>query len=254
MEYFNNVLLETYREYYSNNPYYTNFREGFLLHLWHDFFKKPIDTLEILWRDILKVIRNYYFSCEWNEVYDFVEFVAKQNNYFKNRGFREKCNLILERELSAYRFVGDIITPLTSDEEIEEVELALSNTDKFRSINIHLRAAVDFLSDRKSPDYRNSIKESISAVEAFCKIVTESPKTLGQCIKSLEKRINFHPALKEAFDKLYGWTSDAEGIRHGLGLMEEPNLEFEDAKFMLVACSAFINFLLEKAAKAGINF
>jgi hypothetical protein len=70
----------------------------------------------------------------------------------------------------------------------------------------------------------------------------------------LEKRINFHPALKEAFDKLYGWTSDAEGIRHGLGLMEEPNLEFEDAKFMLVACSAFINFLLEKAAKAGINF
>jgi hypothetical protein len=36
--------------------------------------------------------------------------------------------------------------------------------------------------------------------------------------------------------------------------MEEPNLEFEDAKFMLVACSAFINFLLEKAAKAGINF
>jgi len=34
--------------------------------------------------------------------------------------------------------------------------------------------------------------------------------------------------------------------------MDEPNLDIEDAKFMLVSCSAFVNYLVVKAQKAGI--
>jgi len=68
---------------------------------------------------------------------------------------------------------------------------------------------------------------------------------------ALKKVGGLHPALSGAFDKLYGYTSDAQGIRHGL--MEEANLALEDAKFMLVACAAFVNYLLVKADKAGIN-
>ena len=48
---------------------------------------------------------------------------------------------------------------------------------------------------------------------------------------------------------MYGYSCDAEGISHAL--MDEPNLAFEDAKFMLVACAAFVNYLKAKAAKAG---
>jgi hypothetical protein len=58
--------------------------------------------------------------------------------------------------------------------------------------------------------------------------------------------------LKEAFRNLYHYTSSAEGIRHAIGFTEEPNLNYEDAKFMLIACSAFINFLVSKASKVGI--
>ena len=47
------------------------------------------------------------------------------------------------------------------------------------------------------------------------------------------------------------YTSDAAGIRHAL--LEDPNLDAEDAKFMLVACSAFINYLWAKAAEANIK-
>jgi hypothetical protein len=47
------------------------------------------------------------------------------------------------------------------------------------------------------------------------------------------------PSLKRAFDKLYGYTSDADGIRHAL--LEEDSVTFEQAKFMLVVCSAFTN-------------
>ena len=60
-----------------------------------------------------------------------------------------------------------------------------------------------------------------------------------------------HWDLKNAFSSMYGWTSNTEGIRHGL--QDEPDLGFEDAKYMLVACSGFINYLLEKAKKAGLD-
>lgn len=49
--------------------------------------------------------------------------------------------------------------------------------------------------------------------------------------------------------KRYGWTSDTPGIRHAL--MTEPDLHVEDAKFMLVACSAFINYVIAKAARSS---
>jgi hypothetical protein len=69
-------------------------------------------------------------------------------------------------------------------------------------------------------------------------------------LAAIEKKTTLHPSLKEAFQKLYGYTSDAQGIRHAL--MDEPNLDIEDAKFMLVSCSAFVNYLIVKAQKADI--
>ncbi|MFH1639453.1 MAG: hypothetical protein ABIB93_03970 [Chloroflexota bacterium] len=110
------------------------------------------------------------------------------------------------------------------------------------------------LSDKTSPDYRNSIKESISAVEAICRAITGNDKaTLGEALKIIQEqgKLNLHTALKQAFSNLYGYTSDAEGIRHAL--LDEPNLNSEDALFMLVSCSAFINYLGSKASKTGIQ-
>jgi hypothetical protein len=102
------------------------------------------------------------------------------------------------------------------------------------------------LSDRKAPDYRNSIKEAISAVEAVCQLVTGSQKmSLGEALKKMEPKLNLHPAMREAFLKLYGYTSDAEGIRHAL--LDESSLKFEDAKYMVVTCSAFVNYLVAKS-------
>ena len=34
--------------------------------------------------------------------------------------------------------------------------------------------------------------------------------------------------------------------------MDEDNLEYEDAKYMLVSCTSFINYLIIKADKAGV--
>jgi hypothetical protein len=70
-------------------------------------------------------------------------------------------------------------------------------------------------------------------------------------LRGTAERAKLHAVLKQAFQKLYGYTSDAQGIRHAL--LDEPTLDVEDAKFMLVSCSAFVNYLVVKVQKAGIK-
>ena len=88
-------------------------------------------------------------------------------------------------------------------------------------------------------------------MESICRIIVGNDKpTLGDALKAIEKKgFPVHPALKEAFNKLYGYTSDEGGIRHAEGLTES-DVSFEEAKFMLVSCSAFVNYLLAKMAKS----
>lgn len=222
--------------------------------LWLDYFKLPIDTLSLEWNKMYKFLREHFFEYKWNEVYDFIEFlISIERPYRIDRdAFINYCNNILQREVSAYRVVGDRFTEITSEEEVNEIEEAFDRAKSLKPVYLHLKSSIDFLSDRKSPNYRNSIKESISAVEAICNLISKGNKaTLGQTLKEMEKKIEVHPALKKAFDSLYGYTSDAEGIRHAL--LNESNLDFEDAKFMLVSCSAFINYLIAKSSKIGIK-
>jgi len=44
---------------------------------------------------------------------------------------------------------------------------------------------------------------------------------------------------------LSGYTSDKGGIRHGLK-EEDHNVDIDEARFMLVTCSAFVNYLISK--------
>ena len=117
-----------------------------------------------------------------------------------------------------------------------------------RNIQIHLNSALEKYAQRPIGDYRNSIKESISAVEAFCREKT-GEKTLGKALNKLERSgLAIHSSLKTAFEKLYVYTNQEEtGIRHAL-MDDEANYTptAEEALFMLISCSAFINYLNRK--------
>jgi hypothetical protein len=224
--------------------------DEFVKTLWGSYYKLDIDALPSRWTERLGPIKARFFSCKWYEVYDFIEFVAKNfPDREVSKRFKQECNSVLKRELSAYRFVGDKVLKITSEREIAAVEKALADTEEYEDTNTHLNRALELLSDRKSPDYRNSMKESISAVEAMCrKFAKDEKATLGDALKELKHDFRLHRALEEAFLKLYGYTNDAEGIRHAL--LDEPNLDYEDAMFMLVTCSAFISYLKAKLSKS----
>ena len=218
--------------------------EPLLRLLWLDHYKFPIDTIDRYWDNCLAKIRVKFFKADWHEVYSFVEFVAEHGGVESGVLFRDACNEYLERENSAYRFVDNLLTEITSAEEIEEVERAIQASSPYGGARVHLSTALQLLSDRVQPDYRNSIKESISAVEALAKHVSgEKAGTLGGILKSLERSHGLHPSLKSAFSALYGYTSDAEGIRHAL--MEQTGLAKADARLMLVCCSAFVNYVID---------
>lgn len=219
---------------------------------WHKYFKKTIDLLPEKLNQAVSIIRKYFFTCEWHEVYDFLEFTASHAEEQHANNLVELANIVLERELSGYRFVDHKIVEISSKEEIESIEHALENKDLPNGAHIHLKAALALLSDRKAPDYGNSIKESISAVESIAQALTEDPKaTLGTALKTLEQRGLIHPALKSSLSTLYGYTSDADGIRHAL--QEQANVTFVDAKFMLVACTNFVNYMIGKASEAKLR-
>jgi hypothetical protein len=248
--------------YQKNNYQYSENPQFYCLcylvsRLWVKYFKKRIDEFYPLVNVHFTSIKTYFLECQWFEVYEFIEFVAKNcldNDLAKD--FKELCNKALETELSAYRFIDDFISPIVSEIEINEIEEAISQEDRLKPVVEHLKRALELFSDRKSPDYRNSIKESISAVESLCILIVgrDKAKTLGEALNSIGRQgdLGLSSVLKQAFDKMYGYTNSEGGIRHAL--LDEPNLGTEEAKFMLVSCSAFINLLIPKADRAGINF
>ncbi len=175
-------------------------------------------------------------------VYNHIEFFCGINN---SDTFIKALNQALTEENSNYRVSEEgLVLPISNEEELETVNEA--TTSPFTPVNKHIQKAISLF--KKEPaDYANSIKESISAVEALCQIIIEDENaTLGKAIKKLkEKGVIIPPALEEAFNKLYGYTSNAWGIRHALSEGDTPPT-FDDAKYMLVSCSAFVNYLISK--------
>ena len=209
-------------------------------------------------------VKNTFLHDSYDAVLSLVEYLANKidseipqynRQYIRNNDgtvkwihFQEKINKLFEKECVGYRFIDDKIVAITDKIEIKEIEKSLQSD--YSGCKSHIEKAVGFLADREHKDYKNCIKESISAVESICQIMVDDEKaTLGEAIKKLKDNgIKIHPALETAFSKLFGYTSDEGGIRHAEGLFVS-EVSFEEAKFMLVSCSAFVNYLISEYGK-----
>ena len=191
---------------------------------------------------VFKLVNDTLLYDNYDAVLTLIEFICQKLSDISHQDWSTQFNKIFQQEYVGYRFVNRIIVPITDENEINSIENAIDT--RHESINKHLKKAIALLSDREKPDYENSIKESISAVEAMCVSILGKGATLGAALKQLEKHgVVIHPSMKSAFEKLYGYTSDANGIRHA-GNIGGNSSTFEEAKFMLVSCSAFINYLI----------
>jgi hypothetical protein len=209
--------------------------------IWDGFFKQPTDGAPRSAKSANAVLRDMFLKGDYVEVYDLIDFAVQQ--YRKTFPILEILfNRALEREVSAFRFVDGLLAPISNQHELDVIEEGIGAKGKFTGASTHLRAALKLLSDRSAPDYRNSVKESISAVESAARAITRKPKaTLGDLLPMLEKAGHLHPAQKDGFVKLYGYASDEAGIRHAM--LDEPSVSFADAKYMLAVCAAFVAYV-----------
>lgn len=253
--------------------------------VWENFFNRRTDEYENFsdWLDMCMnttnktdAISDFLSSDErWYRKLDLLEFIAyAMSNMFDMETLDEELTIEMEtldgkltidmetlaKELTnslnsifefhnfAYRIVDGRIVEITSKEEIDSIQEALGND--ICGVRKHISSALELMSSAKqTPDYRNSIKESISAVEACCRDISGG-NTLNDALNNLEKSgIAINSRLVEGFKKIYAYTNDKDGIRHAFTDNTVTPPSSDEAIFMLVSCSAFINYLTKKNDK-----
>ena len=241
--------------------------------IWCKHFRRPVDELpsDLAYLDendqlqaaplVVEVLKQEFLDGTCYQDYDLLEFIAQNHPIYEDEGgdfertavlrFMNAINSVLEEELSGYRIIQSTVSPITNKDEIDEDEVAL---DSPAPVALHIQRALELLSDKVQPDYRNSITVALSAVESIGNLIADvTGESLGAVLPQLSKQLGLqlHGALRKALGSLYGWTSDEGGVRHAL--LEESDLTQEDARFMLIVCSAFVNYLKTKTANAGIS-
>lgn len=263
-----NMISQFYEGVYQGDLYYKRKHiQEFLIFVLGSIYSEPIDTRRLYDDDsIINMINETILNGDYDDVLTVIEaliqfwdqylkdtmeydYYREYDKKYASQSIYEIANGYLLREYIGYRFVDGIIVPISDTYEVNALKEALNI--KFKPVYEHLSKANRLIADRENPDYENSIKESISAVEAICEIITGikgKEATLGKMLKKIEEDgIQIHAGLKSAFNILYGYTSDANGIRHA-GDIGGKSSTFEEAKFMLVSCSAFINYLMALSA------
>ena len=152
-------------------------------HLWHELYKEPLDTRGEYsgyegtnWSPTWKSVRNRFFEAPWHGVFDHIELFV----YLKKIP-QKHLNVIFEQETSAYRCVDNFIVQVTEELEIVEIENAANMVGKYAVSSRHIRDSIALLAHRPDPDFRNSIKESIPAVESVTNIINgSSSDSLGE--------------------------------------------------------------------------
>lgn len=239
---------------------YVGVKNALTEYLWCNFLNYRAEDLYEKFRygEIIDVFIDTLFDNEfpWYSKLDMIEmslsylFDVYKNNYFRFKespfDFEKNLNKEFARLNYAYRIVDHYIVEITSEEEIKAVQEAIDTNNDI--VRVHLTSALKLMSKRPNGDYRSSIKESISAVENWCRKCTGEKDLRPALNKLSSKGIKIHPKLHSTFNKLYEYTNHEDsGIRHAL--MDEDGTytpSMDEAVFMVVVCSAFINYLNKK--------
>jgi len=137
----------------------------FLQYVWSEDWAQPADEYPGL-EKMMTHLKKGFLEGVWYFAFDILEsaFFAQSHGGFDLTSLRESVSRRLDQESSAYMLFGDNFVERMNESEVESVASALVSDDD--AVRIHFGEALKKLSERQNPDYRNSIKESISAVES----------------------------------------------------------------------------------------
>ena len=183
------------------------------------YYKKPESQTNTNYILVVRDMESIMMGHDFNQVLDFIEIIIEENVIPKNVGL--KIGRLFEKHGAAYRLDFSStpyrFIPSASKEQSESTQHALQILHEGNMVGAttHLRQAAEHINARQ---YADAITDCIHAVESVARIIDpKSSTTLGPALNSLEKaNVLNHPVLKQAFLKLYSYTSDEQGLRHAL--------------------------------------
>ena len=216
------------------------------------FKEQPEDEIRTDYKTVLYHFKKIVLQERFNRVLDLVEIIVNDGDVEDELTCRLKE--LFEFCAAAYRLDTSqrpySFFPQTSEAQGEATRQAIETLREggMDGATAHLRQATEHINAQQ---YADSIADSIHAVESVARMLDpEASRTLGPALSSLEKAgLLKHPALKQAFQKLYGYTNDEQGIRHALIDKESSNVGLDEAMLMFGACASFAAYLATKHHK-----
>ena len=212
-----------------------------------DFHVLGLDRWNPDFERVCKGLREYVETQPFNKVFDLIKFVLGHSQcpsafIRQMKQTFETCRLAYTIDTARPPTILPAVTP-------EEGRTVVDALQTLRQAGLdgsaaHLRRASECIHGR---DWAGSVRESIHAVESVARqLDPDAAKTLGPALSSLAKRGALHPALKEAFSTLYGYTCKEQGVRHALLDQPDAKMGQDEAVFMLGACASFASYLWRK--------
>ena len=217
--------------------------ENILRYVHINHFVRPLDewSPKFIWnRDMLKTaVLNAGSS--FHSIFDLIELIMRHNEC--PTSFVEFMRVVFKREQLAYVIVDASPVAIMAAATKAEGDALTSAIRAIQDAGLsgataHLRAAAAAINAQKWAD---SVRESIHAVESVSVKIAPEGNTLASALKHLED--GFHPALRKGFERIYGYASDEQGIRHALLDRDQASAGQDEAVFMLGACASFASFL-----------
>ena len=215
-------------------------------------FNKPTDEFSSSSRSIDDQYKRLVLGkTTYNKVFDLIQFIMRHPDC--PPGFTNGIKAVFEECSIAYVVDANgppTIFPAATPEEGEAIRIAREDlrTATLPAPSGHLQRAAELMNDG---EWRESAHESISAVESVGVSLGVGGKTLAAVLRSMkhDSAWPIHPALLAALEKLYGYASDEQGLRHAAVDDQEP-VGREEAQFMMGVCAASCSYLLGKQRHA----
>ena len=200
-------------------------------------------------KEDMRGIKEICMNLEYHDVLTLIEFMLQHNKCPDN--LRSGLIRVFDQPpLVAYfitKLNGCFTVVARTDEEsglATKMSLLVIEDVGPEGAREHIRKAANYINEAK---YKDSIRESVHAMEAVVLMIDPNFRTLGQALKEL-KGTGFleHGAIMTAFEKLYGYTNDENGIRHAHIELDSPNVCQDEAMFMFSTCAAGATYLIKK--------
>lgn len=218
-----------------------------------DLWGKPLDEFSELETFLTEKLKPIILTDTYDWVFETLTHIIRHKSC--PNGLVKAINEALKKNQAAWVVSGEddnTFYPVSSDYEpeiYEQVSMAIKAND-LHGAGRHLNKSAELYN---KGDFNGSVRESIHAVESVARKIAKE-KTLPLALKQLQASgVEIHPALLKGFDNIYGYTSDAQGVRHAY-IDESINVDEADAQFMLSACAAFVTYLASHANKVGIRY